>query len=110
MHSQIAECIRGSAKACHTSCVHGKGANFGLSMEGWRSVVRQAWVMGLLERHIRIGKGHNLVTKMVYSSYTISESGSMFLQNPHELMLPSVQVRKHTSSSLDAEDAPEPKA
>ena len=64
---------------------------------------RQAWVMGLLERQMRVGKGHNLVNKMVYNVYSLSSAGCTFLQNPHELKLPSVETKKRTTSSSDEE-------
>ena len=41
---------------------------------------------------MRVGKGHNLVNKMVYNMYSLSLAGCKFLQNPHELKLPSVNM------------------
>lgn len=91
------ENIRGSDKSSaqsHTT-THSSGARIGLSKEGWRIRIRQAWLAGLLERSMRVGKGHNLMGKMVFNTFQLAEKGHS-LQSPHSLILPPAAVLNHT--------------
>ena len=38
--------------------------------------IRQAWLVDLLEREMRVGKGHNRVNSMVYNAYSLSSADS----------------------------------
>ena len=67
--------IRGSKRATnvsYSSSVFGKGGEFKLSIDAWRDRVRQTWILGLIGRDMRLGKGHNCLGDMVYNSYRLS--------------------------------------
>ena len=98
---QLVENIRGSGKSSaqsHTK-THSIGAKIGLSKEGWRVRIRQAWLAGLLERSMRVGKGHNLMGKMVFNTFQLADKGLSYLQSPHSLILPPAAVVNHTSAN-----------
>lgn len=59
-------------------------------MEAWRERIRQAWILGLVDREMAIGKGHNLLGDMVYNTFTLTSSGQQFLENPYSIQLPVV--------------------
>lgn len=93
--------IRGSKRATnvsYSSSVFGKGGEFKLSIDAWRDRVRQTWILGLIGRDMRLGKGHNRLGDMVYNSYTLASAGEAFLENPHVIELPDVSAISHPNT------------
>ena len=96
--------LRGSKTASKAPCFSsqfGEGSTLGLSLDTWRACVRQAWILGLLEREMKLGKGHNLLGQMVYNSFTLSGAGNTFLEDPHPLILPVLDSRRGRIVSPD---------
>ena len=63
--------------------------------------IRQAWITGLIQRVMRLGKGHNLIGQMVYNNFQITEQGEDYLTECYEVNLPPVttfQQVNHTSN------------
>ena len=91
---QIAELLRGSKLASLPSSMFGEGSALGLSLDAWRVRIRQVWMSGLLEREMKLGKGHNLLGQMVCNTFLLSEAGQAFRENPHPFNLPDTGIRR----------------
>ncbi len=87
---QIAEFIR-RGKAASTTGQPPDPTILELSVESWRVRIRQAWLLGFLDRSMNLGKGQNLVGHMVFNVFTINEVGMAFLEDPHAVSLPAVK-------------------
>ena len=98
---QLAEHIRGSEKTSAQShaSTHSSGARIGLSKEGWRVRIRQAWLTGLLERSMRLGKGHNLLGKIAFNTFQLSDQGQSYLLSPHSITLPPASTLTRISAA-----------
>ena len=70
----------------------GSGRQFELSVDEWRVLIRQAWLSGLLERTMKQGMGRMMASGVIFNVYSISSAGIEFLDNPKELMLPSMDL------------------
>ena len=68
----------------------GSGRQFELSAEAWRLLIRQAWLTGLLTRDMKQGAGKMMVTRVIYNVYSLSSAGQEFLDDPKELLLPTM--------------------
>ncbi len=90
---QIAELIRAGKAASVTGQVPNPAIHE-LSLESWRIRIRQAWLLGFLDRNMSLGKGQNLVGHMVFNTFTINEVGMAFLEDPRSVSLPTVQSGK----------------
>lgn len=98
---QLVENIRGSNKSSaqsHTS-THSSGAKIGLSKDGWRVRIRQAWLTGLLERSMQVGKGHNLMGRMVFNTFQLTPKGHSYLLSPHSVTLPPAAAMTRSSAA-----------
>lgn len=84
---KIAQWVRGSAEQkLHTlhqtgSSTFGCGRECNHSVETWRVSVRQAWLENYLHRTLTIGGGRNMIGSITFATYSISASGSIFLEN-----------------------------
>ena len=70
----MAELIRGSQsdaikkmEELHSDKTFGSGASLMLSLASWRTLTRQAWLLGLLERNMQIGVGTGEDKGMVFN-------------------------------------------
>jgi len=61
-------------------------------------MVRQAWLLGLLNCAIDIGKGHNMMRKYAFCTYSLSSKGEEYIQAPHECLLPLAGVQHCTKA------------
>ena len=59
---------------------YGIGSQLQLSIERWQQLIRQASLLGLLDRKMQLGKGHNMMANVVFFSFTITPQGKEFLQ------------------------------
>lgn len=87
-----------SSAQSHTS-THSSSARIGLSKDGWRVRIRQAWLTGLLERSMRVGKGHNLMGKIIFNTFQLSAKGHSYFQSPHSVTLPPASALTHSSAA-----------
>ena len=102
---QIAEWVRGSRdkeiSKLHTSedTTFGAGAKLLYSMDAWRTLIRQAWLLGFLERDMVVAKGHNKLGGLIINTYRVSQSGLSFLSSPAPVLLPSLSLQKINTAS-----------
>ena len=103
---QIAQWIRGSAAKTlqklhdNSSESFGCGNHFTLSVEKWRKLVRQAWLMGFLKRSLAIGSAHNRMSNIVYAAYTVTDLGvKMMAEDEVEVLLPDEIVCAETKEA-----------
>ena len=103
---QIAQWIRGSAAKTlqklhdNSSESFGCGNHFTLSVEKWRKLVRQAWLMGFLKRSLAIGSAHNRMSNIVYAAYTVTDLGvKMMAEDEVEVLLPDEIVCAETKKA-----------
>ena len=59
------------------------------SIDAWRVFVKQSWLSGLLDRDMRLAKGHNKLGGLVINTYHINHQGRDFLHSPTSLSLPA---------------------
>jgi hypothetical protein len=63
------------------SSTYGAGSEVGLSMEGWRVRIWQAWMARFIQRTMKLGKGHNLIGQMVYNTFQLTEKERLILMS-----------------------------
>ena len=97
---QISEWIRGSKdkeiEKLHeitASASFGIGSSLQHSIDSWRALVKQSWLSGLLDRDMRLAKGHNKLGGLVINTYHINHRGRDFLDSPTPLGLPAPPSR-----------------
>ncbi len=74
--AQIAEWLRGyCCEQTNEAKSFGLGVNFFLSENAWRLRIRQAWLCGVLDRCMQLGKGNQRMSSMVFNteSQTLEE-------------------------------------
>ena len=110
IYTQIAQWIRGSAdknldKSKDTLESFSCGNHFSHSIETWRTLVRQSWLMGFLKRSLAIGTGHNRRTDIVYAAYTVTTEGVKFLSedSAQEVLLPD-EIRSSEKKEVKLND------
>ena len=69
---------------------YGTGAALEYSTATWRTLIRQAWLLGLLDRTMQIGRGYSRISSMVFNTYRLSEAGEEYAKAPKESILPSL--------------------
>ena len=69
-------------------------------MEIWRGLIRQAWLLGLLNREMKREIGAWMVNGVIYNVYNITSKGFTFLSDPRETLLPAVD---HESQKISEE-------
>ena len=53
----------------------GCGRRFGHSIEKWRTLIRQAWLLGFLHRKLSIGNGTNMLASIAFATFSVSSTG-----------------------------------
>ncbi len=66
----------------------GIGVELNHSEAQWRQLVRQAWLLGFLNREIGIGKGNNMMQNCAFCTFFLSSKCSELVEAPHEYPLP----------------------
>ena len=106
---QIAEWIRGSKSAeilrfkeSADATTHGSGSKFHHSLDTWRTFIRQAWLLGMLVRTMRIGSGIQNSKCVIFNVLSVSENGLEFLSQPSDIALPVSAVDHTATSSADS--------
>jgi hypothetical protein len=107
---KIAQWIRGSGEltlnklqgACSDS--FGLGRKFELSIEKWRTLIRQAWLEGFLDRTLLIGSGNNMLSSVAFATLSLSSSGIQCLEEDmaYPVMLP-IEVEIPVIEELEEE-------
>ncbi len=67
----------------------GCGASLQLPEVTWRLLIQQAWLVGLLQRNMRLGYGHSRITSIVFNTYRLTDGGERYLESPTTLSLPA---------------------
>ena len=85
----------------------GVGAHLHLTETEWRLRVRQAWLIGLLERTMQLGFGYGRIKNMIFNSYSLTEAGQKYAVESHSVELPKLRsnmksAQVQTDSSPDA--------
>ena len=68
------------------------GSELNHSIEMWRTFIRQAFLKGFLNRLLVVGSGHNMITDIVFATYTVTDAGTELLKNVEfqEVLLPTM--------------------
>ena len=45
----------------------------------WHTFIRQALLKGFLNRLLVVGSGHNMITDIVFATYTVADAGTELL-------------------------------
>ena len=53
----------------------GCGRRFGHSIEEWRTLIRQAWLLGFLHCKLSIGNGANMLASVAFATFSVSSTG-----------------------------------
>ena len=84
----------------------GCGNQFNHSVDKWRKLVRQAWLLGFLERSLAVGSAHNRMSRIIYAAYTVTGQGRDLLteDDVQEVLLPDETIDTGTNKDkLDCE-------
>lgn len=68
----------------------GSGAALRLSLPSWRILIRQAWLVGLLKRNMKMGVGTGKNKAMVFNMFQLSSEGFGYIDNPYKICLPQL--------------------
>lgn len=68
----------------------GSGASLRLSLPSWRILIRQARLVGLLKRNMKVGVGTGKNRAMVFNTFQLSSEGFGYIDNPHKICLPQL--------------------
>ena len=106
---QLAQWIRGSCTEAIRNLLqtraeaetYGVGKQFGHSEEGWRKLIRAAWINGFLERRMIHGAGVGLSKTTTMNTIHPVLKCEEFLSSPHPVRLPELEEnpRQPQSSS-----------
>lgn len=94
MYLQISEWIRGSNdKEIENlrkdgSVTFAAGAHLLHSANTWRTLVRQTWLLGLVDREMIVARGHNKLSSLIINTYKLNPAGHNHLQHPTSVYLP----------------------
>lgn len=66
----------------------------GYSLQQWRELVRQAWLMGLLERRMKLAVREKMGSQVVMNTYETTAKGRAFIIEPHTILLPDNTTQK----------------
>ena len=58
----------------------------------WRTFICQALLKGFLNRLLVVGSEHNMITDIVFATYTVADAGTELLKNVkfQEVLLPTM--------------------
>ena len=71
-----------SIKLCNSSLQTFEcGSELNHSIEIWRTFIRQAFLKGFLNRLLVVGSDHNMITDIVFATYTVADAGTELLKN-----------------------------
>ena len=70
----------------------------GYSLQQWRELVRQAWLMGLLERRMKLAVGEKMGSQVVINTYETTAKGRAFIIEPRTILLPDNTAQKGNGS------------
>ena len=58
----------------------GCGSELNHSIEMWHTFICQALLKGFLNRLLVVGSGHNMITDIVFATYTVADAGTELLK------------------------------
>ena len=117
-YMQLMEWLRGSSSKTSTKLrqnavsdsTFGSGRHLELSAEAWRLLIRQAWLTGFLNRDMKQGVGKMMTSGVIFNVYSLSLAGMEFLDNPKELMLPTMDIKSPIRMSQKDKEPKPPKS
>lgn len=109
---KIAHWIRGSGDISVTkfkkssSETHGCGRKCTISLDAWRMLIRQTWLLGYIDRTLVVGGGINMISSLVFAKYSITELGRELLRGNEDEIIELPEIEEVLSSRSICTDPP----